>query len=263
MATFLPFYRSHCSNNVEYRAPWTYGEPFLSIIRDFLNLRYHLMPYLYTLAWEASQKGYPLVRPLFWYHPHQMNLWDIDDAFYLGEALLICPILQAGAQSRMVTLPPGRWYSFWDDRVLEGDRQVELAAHMNQIPLLVKAGSILPMDLEKNLVLHIYPPVAGSSEYLLYNDAGDGCGEWRIDQFRIVRFEDGIELFWESQGDYPSIYEFPYEETVIMFHGFMPTQIWIDGREVDPQQLVDDSLKSLKLSAGSQFRQAYFKGAFL
>jgi len=263
MATFLPFYRSHCSNNVEYRAPWTYGEPFLSIIRDFLNLRYRLMPYLYTLAWEASQKGYPLVRPLFWYHPDQMNLWDVDDAFYLGKALLIYPILQAGAQSRMATLPPGRWYSFWNDQILEGDRQVKLAAPMNQIPLLVKAGSILPMNLEKNLILHIYPPAEGSSESSLYNDAGDGYEEWRIDQFRIVRFEDGLELFWEPQGDYPLIYKFPYEEVMVVFHGFRFNQIWIDSSEVNPQQQMNDSGRVLKLSSGEQFRQAYFKGEFL
>ncbi|HEY9651505.1 MAG TPA: TIM-barrel domain-containing protein, partial [Coleofasciculaceae cyanobacterium] len=98
MSCFLTFCRSHCANNVEYRAPWTYGEPYLSIIREFLQLRYRLMPYLYTLAWEASQKGYPPVRPVFWCDSEDSALWDVEDAFLLGNALLICPIFQEGAR---------------------------------------------------------------------------------------------------------------------------------------------------------------------
>ncbi|HEY9806863.1 MAG TPA: TIM-barrel domain-containing protein [Candidatus Obscuribacterales bacterium] len=66
MASFFTFYRTHSANNVENRGPWTYGEPYLSIILQFLKLRYKMMPYFYTLAWEANQKGYPPVRPVFW-----------------------------------------------------------------------------------------------------------------------------------------------------------------------------------------------------
>ena len=132
MATFLTFYRSHCSNNVEYRAPWTYGEPYLSIIRQFLQLRYRLLPYFYTLAWEATQKGYPPVRPAFWSNSDDPALWGVDDAFFLGDALLVCPIFEEGAReaelatpvaSRQAQLPKGRWYRFWDDGVIEGSGQ--------------------------------------------------------------------------------------------------------------------------------------------
>jgi alpha-glucosidase len=151
MSCFLPFCRTHASNNSKPRAPWSFGEPTLGIIRDFLRLRYRLMPYFYTLAWEANQKGYPLVRPLFWADSSDCDLWSIDDAFLLGDAILVCPILEEGATSRSLTLPKGHWYDFWDDTLLEGAKQIDLEAPLERIPLLIRAGTILPMEANDRL----------------------------------------------------------------------------------------------------------------
>jgi alpha-glucosidase len=232
MSTFMTFCRTHTSNNVERRTPWTYGEPYLSIIRQLLELRYRLMPYFYTLAWEASQKGYPPVRPLFWSTSDDSAVWGVEDAFLLGEALMVCPIVEEGMRSRQVILPKGRWYSFWDDAPLEGARQVNLEAPLEQIPLLVRAGSILPMEEDKQLILHLYPPVQGSSEGCVYIDAGDGYGESRLDTFRMVRSEDGLELTWEQHGDYA----FPYENVRLHLHGIQVQQAWVDEKEVAVQE---------------------------
>jgi alpha-glucosidase len=232
MATFLPFYRTHSSNNAENRAPWTYGEPYLSIIRQLLQLRYRLLPYFYTLSWEASQKGYPLVRPLFWSANDDSTLWDVEDAFFLGDALLIYPIVEEGARSRNAILPKGRWYSFWDDVPLEGAGQVEIEAPLEQIPLLVRAGTILPMEEEHQFILHLYPVVQGSSESRVYSDAGDGYAEWRLDTFRMVRKDDGLDLTWESQGDFA----FSYTGIQLHVHGIKLQQAWVDEREVTCQE---------------------------
>ena len=75
----------------------------------------------------------------------------------------------------------------WDDAVSEGEQQVTVEAPLERIPLLVRAGSILVMEEGKQLILHIYPPVEGSSEAILYSDANDGYGESRLDKFRMVR----------------------------------------------------------------------------
>lgn len=250
MSSFLTFCRTHSSNNVAHRAPWTYGEPYLSIIRQFLQLRYKLLPYLYTLAWEATQKGYPPVRPLFWSNPDDSKLWGVDDAFLLGEALLICPIFEEGARSRQVTLPKGHWYNFWDDGLLEGSQQVNLEGALEQIPLLVSAGSILPMEEDNQLILHLYPPMQGSREACVYGDAGDGYGEWRLDKFQMVRFDDGLELIWEQEGEYA----FPYKTIQLHLHGIKLQQSWIDGKEVTFEG---------KYLECAKFGQAYFKGEFL
>jgi alpha-glucosidase len=168
------------------------------------------------------------VRPLFWYDSDDEQLWNVDDAFLLGDALLVCPIVEQGARSRTIILPQGRWYSFWDDAVFEGQSTVNIKAPLEQIPLLVKAGSILPMKEGQQLVLHLYPPIEGCSEIHIYSDAGDGYGEWRLEQYWLVRDEKGLELIWETQGEYA----FPYQSVQLHLHSFEPEQVWVDGKEV-------------------------------
>lgn len=239
MATFLTFYRTHSSTSVMPRSPWAFGEPYLSIIRRFMQLRYRLIPYLYTLTWQAHQWGYPPVRPLFWYDWQDSRLWNVDDAFYLGDALLICPIVQPGAtdastqphSSRTIPLPQGKWYDFWTDAPLEGDKTVTLSASLEQIPILVKAGSILPLSEDQQMTLHLYPPEQGKSEYQLYSDAGEGYGESRVDRFSLTRHEQGLELTWEQQGEYP----FPYETICLKVHGLPIQQAWVDDQQAEVQ----------------------------
>lgn len=227
-ATFHTFYRTHSANNVEHRTPWTYGEPYLSIIRSYLQLRYKLLPYFYTLAWEATQKGYPPVRPVFWASYNETALWDVEDAFLLGDALLVCPIVTEGALQRQITLPHTGWYSFWDDKFFEGGQEVTLKAPLETIPLLVKAGTILPMEENKTLTLHIYPPVEESSQGYIYSDAGDGYGEWRLDKFHINRNQEGLELTWEHEGEYA----FPYTEIRLHVHGVDVKKAIVDDVEI-------------------------------
>lgn len=229
LATFLPFFRTHCANNAKPRTPWGYGEQVLKIAREFLQLRYRLIPYFYTLAWEATQKGYPPVRPLFWHNPDDKRLWDIEDAFLLGDGLLVAPIVSDKARQRELILPPGDWYIFWDDTLIEGGKTVTLDAPLEYIPLLVKAGNILPLEVEQKLILHLYPPRdENPSVNLLYSDAGDGYENGRIDRFYLQRTQNYLELTWEQQGDYP----FPYEQVELHLHGIELEQAWIDDRPI-------------------------------
>lgn len=238
MATFLAFYRTHSSTSVSPRSPWTYGEPYLSIIRRFLQLRYQLMPYFYTLAWEA-QTGSPMVRPLFWCNPQRQSLWDIDDAFLAGDALLVCPIVEPSAASRQVLLPDGQWYHFWTDAAIDGTTQITSHASLEHIPLFVRAGSVLPMvesdaQTHQQLTLHLYPPTAGTTTYRLFSDAGDGYEEGRLDQFEMVRSsEHELELYWTEQGNYP----FPYRSLLLQLHGLSLQQVCVDGQSLDAQSI--------------------------
>lgn len=232
LSCFLTFCRTHSSNNVEHRTPWTYGEPTLSIIRQFLQLRYRLLPYFYTLSWEASQKGYAPVRPVFWAAPDDATLWNIDDAFLLGDALLVCPVLEAGGRSRSVTLPAGHWYNFWTDALVQGPGQVTLDAPLEQIPLLVKAGTVLPMEVGQQLTLHLYPPIRGISESMLYSDAGDGYGPSRLEQFCLSTDVAKLKLQWQAGGEFP----FAYDRIHLQLHGMPAQQAWIDGIEVEVRE---------------------------
>lgn len=246
MASFFTFCRTHSSNNVEHRNPWTYGEPTLSIIRDFLKLRYRLLPYFYTLAWETSQTGHPIVRPLFWADPQDDHLWDIDDQFLLGDSLLICPISQAGQRSRTVVLPQGQWFDFWSDRSIEGGTTISLEAPLERIPVLVKAGTVLPMEQGQRLTLHLYPPTEGGCEMEFYSDAGDGYAPCRRDYFFLQRHPEGVEITRKSDGDYT----LPYAEFEIQIHGEPVEQVWADGLERD---WVNNAVVL------PDFQQAYFR----
>ncbi|MEP0914422.1 glycoside hydrolase family 31 protein [Leptolyngbya sp. GB1-A1] len=214
-AVFFPFCRTHSANSVKHRTPWSFGEPALSIVRELLKLRECLIPYFYTLAWQTSQTGHPLVRPVFWADPTDPELQTIEDAFLLGDALLVCPIVYQNTETRTIRLPKGHWYHFWTDAIEAGANEIQLHGSLNQVPLLVKAGSLLPMVENQRLVLHLYSSVKGTCEGEVYSDAGDGYGEGRVDRFYLTRHAAGFELVRQQEGQYP----FPYQGFRICLHG--------------------------------------------
>jgi alpha-glucosidase len=227
LAAFLPFFRTHSAFYTPPREPWTFDEPFLTIIRNFMHLRVQLMPYLYTLAWQTSQTGLPLVRPLFWGEENHPDLWDVEDAFLLGNSILVAPILEEGVSSRTVSLPHGSWVEFWTDRSIEGPGQMTLDAPLDWIPILIRSGCILPMEDDGQLTLHIYPSATGESHGMLYNDEGDGYQSWRVDRFKLMRDSGKFVLSWEKEGEYP----FPFQNIHLRLHGMTFQQVNVDGVE--------------------------------
>jgi alpha-glucosidase len=229
LAAFLPFFRTHSSVAAPNREPWVYGEPVLTIVREYLSLRYCLIPYLYTLAYDASEKGTPLVRPLFWRDPSEPRLWGVDDAFMLGDALLIAPVLQEAAITRPITVPQGLWYDYWTDEQFQGLAEVEVDSPLSRVPILVSAGVVLPMESDGVLQLHIYPPSSGAGSGKLYSDLGDGYGPSRVDHFDFVRDANGMDVEWKESGAYP----FSYEKVELHLHGVSCHQAWVDGVRVE------------------------------
>lgn len=231
LATFLPFFRTHSATGTARREPWVYGETYTTIIREHLRLRYRLLPYLYTLAWQASQSGAPLVRPLFWAQPENPALWEIDDAFLLGDQLLVAPAWEPGQIKRTVLLPPGQWVDLWTDTCYSGGTEVTLPVSLERLPVLVRLGSVLPLgkdtppeigDQENTtLHLHVYPPrpeeLATEGEILageLFSDAGDGYDTGRVDRFFLRHTAQGWEVTRQEQAHYP----FPFSEVRVYWH---------------------------------------------
>jgi alpha-glucosidase len=200
LASFLPLFRTHCSFDDPPREPWAAAKGLTDAVRDHMRLRQRLMPYLYTTTWQASQTGLPLVRPLFWEDERDPRLASVDDAFFLGDDLLVAPVLDEGARERRVPLPSGRWYPLDGGEVLEGGRDVEVPAPIDHTPVFVRSGAVIPMDENGDLTLHTYgTPARG----VLYQDAGDGYGPWRVDRF-TVSDADPQDVETSSEGDFPS-----------------------------------------------------------
>ena len=230
---FFPFFRVHCAVFAPRREPWVFGEPTLSIVREFLKLRYRLMPYLYTLAWEAARSGHPLMRPMFWPDAAERALWDIDDQFFLGDALLVAPVLEPDGRGRNVVLPAGDWYDFWSPlRVHRGPSELAATASLERIPLYVRAGAVVPMDESGTATLHLYAPVRDQElpeAGVLYMDDGDGHGPARVDLFSVTR--TGTELSISRRNRRNS--QFPCPEYRLVLHGAEPVAATVDGRAAD------------------------------
>jgi alpha-glucosidase (family GH31 glycosyl hydrolase) len=159
--------------------PWAYGAEIEAICRRYLELRYRLMPYTYTLAWQAHQTGLPLMRALVLNHADDPRAWELGGEYLWGDDLLVAPVTREGATHWPVYLPRGRWHDFWTHEVHEGPCGISVEAPLDRLPLFVRAGSILPMGPvvqhlsgppADHLTLLLYP--AASAAFTLYDDDG-------------------------------------------------------------------------------------------
>jgi alpha-glucosidase len=140
-----PFARNHNMAGRVDQYPWSFGEEALGIIRSAINLRYRLMPYIYSAFVKASATGVPIQRPLVFDYQDDEQVRDIDDEYMFGESLLVAPIYEPGARSREVYLPAGTWVNFFTREVYEGGKSHKVAAPIEHIPVFVKAGAAITM----------------------------------------------------------------------------------------------------------------------
>ncbi|UAY50854.1 glycoside hydrolase family 31 protein [Ferruginibacter albus] len=185
--TFCPIFRSH-----GYRKRgdvgelpnelWAYGENVQKICTQYDELRYRLMPYVYSLAANIANKQYTPMRLLSFDFENDKNVYDIKDEFMYGPAFLAAPVTDSGMRSRDVYLPKGtEWIDFWSGEKLGGGQTIHAAAPVERIPVYVHAGSIVPLGPAMQYVdekatdtieLRIYPGADG--KFSLYEDEGDG-----------------------------------------------------------------------------------------
>jgi len=178
--TFCPIFRTHGHRENDTNELWAYG-PAEPILIKFDKLRYRLLPYIYSLAWQVTKNDYTIMRPLVMDWRTERKVWNIGDQFMFGPALLVNPITEAGATSRSVYLPPAAaWYDFWTGERVAGDQPLQSAAPIDRIPLYVPAGSILPLGPEIEyagektdapIELRIYR--GADAKFTLYEDEGN------------------------------------------------------------------------------------------
>ncbi|MFJ8148605.1 TIM-barrel domain-containing protein [Streptomyces sp. NPDC096048] len=197
LAAHLPLFRTHGGHG----APWEFGPEVLEHARVALVERRRLLPYFVTLAHLARRTGAPYVRPLWWSTPEERALRDCEDAFLLGDCLLVAPVLDPGADRRAVQLPRGRWYDVVTERAYQGPAQVLVDAPLARIPVLARAGAVLPVRGEDGgPALEVWAPARGrTGGGLVVPDAGDGWGEPEIE--RYVSRWDGGRVVVEREGE--------------------------------------------------------------
>jgi alpha-glucosidase/alpha-D-xyloside xylohydrolase len=201
-SAFNPLFRSH-GRTWKLRLPWGWntGEfgpfeardgPDLSelhnadvepVCRKFLELRYRLLPYNYTLVREACDTGLPLMRALWLHYPDDAEAVPLGDEYLWGRDLLVAPVVKKSATSRRLYLPAGTWYDWWTGEKVAGQRWVQRPVDLATMPLYVRAGAVVPLDpvrhstaqpVTEPTALRVYPGADGA--FTLYDDDGISLG---------------------------------------------------------------------------------------
>lgn len=214
---FNPVFRPHGETIPS--EPIYFSENTQQIVREFIKLRYRLMPYNYTLAWRQATAGELLARPMMYARPKVKEFFDLDSAYFWGSSFLVAPILTKGQKKREAYLPDGYWFSFFDKAEYEGKKSVKVSVNLETIPVFVRAGSFIPMvrDFQSTdsypndtIVMHYYnhESVKGS-KYTLFEDDGKDRLSLENGKFEttMFRFKSNKNLYTfdvtSNGGDYP------------------------------------------------------------
>ncbi|HEY3329063.1 MAG TPA: TIM-barrel domain-containing protein [Capsulimonadaceae bacterium] len=188
---FCPLFRSHGSNTP--REMWRFGPDTEKILMKYDSLRYRMMPYIYSQAWQVTRNGGTIMRALVMDFPKDAFARVVKDEFMFGPSLLVCPVTHAGAISRSVYLPEGAgWTNFWTGAKFQGGQSITASAPIDKIPLYIKDGAILPLGPSLQYVaekaadpIDLKVCAGANSDLLLYEDEGSN-NDYRKGQYSTI-----------------------------------------------------------------------------
>ncbi|MDA7887930.1 DUF4968 domain-containing protein [Akkermansiaceae bacterium] len=261
MGVFHPFCRVHSSGDENEQEPWSFGDAYTAVAKKFIELRYRILPYLYTVFEEHIRLGTPMLRSLVNLDQNDSECHGRMEEFSLGADLFTCPISDPEIEGRWFYLPEGTWYDFWSDRKTTGGDEFWQDVPLEETILYVRGGRILPISPVRmnssvplsHMELHVYPD-QDSAEGSLYEDAGEGY-DYREEngsvskEFRLEKAKEGFTLRQDRVGGFAPA----YSEYHLSFHGkdIKVSQISIDGGEAvsiqpgEPVKLPEDFVEAV------------------
>ncbi|MCB0640949.1 MAG: DUF4968 domain-containing protein [Phaeodactylibacter sp.] len=241
--------------------PWAFGPETEALAKAAIELRYSLLPYLYTLCYELAKTGRPVLKPTFFADPTDAALLADDYNFLFGDQLLAAPVQEAGRSAQSTYLPKGQWYPFQDNQLLTGQQAHNYPVTLGSVPLFVRAGSVIPRypivqstaDLPgAEWYLDIYW-LKGSAESRVFEDSGEGYAYrsgWYVHRTLNLEGQSSqLEIGQKTKGQGTS----PHAQCVVTIYGlpFTATSVSVDGR---PQKYNIQKNKSLQLRLSSDFK---------
>ncbi|MFE2326447.1 glycoside hydrolase family 31 protein [Streptomyces sp. NPDC059385] len=208
LGAYLPLFRTHSAIWAGRREPWEFGPEVEEHARALLAERDRLRPYFVTLAHLARRTGAPYVRPLWWGNPEDRRLRNCEDAFLLGDALLVAPVLECGADRRAVRLPRGRWYDTATGAAHEGPGQVLLDAPRGRIPVLARAGAVVPVRCASGdgVRLEVWAPARGrTGGGVVIRDPGPGFEPGEVERYTVRWVGDEVVVEDEAGAAVPGV----------------------------------------------------------
>jgi alpha-glucosidase len=252
-AALTPFLRSHSVGWAGNKEPWEYGDEYTAINRSTVELRYRLLPYIYTLFHEHEQTGMPVIRPLWFEYPTDKKTYLVADEYLLGRDLLAAPVVKEGMREREVYFPVGdEWIDWWTGERFAGGKAVTVKAPLDHLPLFARVGAVIPSQpIIQNtgemsavpITLTIAGGIANDANGVstLYQDAGDGYG-YKSSEWREFRFETQQGLLKISKiGNFAGQ---PISSIEIIGLASGPRELRVDGRIV--AFMFDEANKQLK-----------------
>lgn len=218
LAVFHPFCRTHSSGDHGDQEPWAFDTEVIDITRKFVNLRYQLLPYLYTMFWQYIEEGVPMLKPLVYYDQDDTQTHYRNDEFIFGYQILVCPILEPNSVGRRMYIPKGEWYNYWTNRLVCGGKEMWIDTKYDEIPVFVKAGAIIPkypvqqyveeLDFDE-LTLDLYYK-EGIEKSVVYEDAQDGYdykkGRFSFLTFQVTAKEKEVIIQLHKEGKFETNY---------------------------------------------------------
>jgi alpha-glucosidase (family GH31 glycosyl hydrolase) len=228
------------------RMPWTYGQQGVELMRRYFTLRTQLIPYIYSYAWRAHRESLPVLSPLYLEYPEVEEAYRHPHEYFFGSEMLVAPVIAAGGR-HTVWLPPGDWLGFFDGRHYEGGRTFSAQYAVQDTPVFVRAGAIVPEQRASEysdqrpldaLILNVYG--SGDGHFELYEDDGeslraDETGQHALTALSHTVGADGVHhlIIEPVQGAYPG--EPQQRSYELRLHGSaQPSSISVNGEEAGP-----------------------------
>ncbi|XP_045153187.1 neutral alpha-glucosidase AB isoform X1 [Echinops telfairi] len=238
MGAYQPFFRAHAHLDTGRREPWLLATQYHDIIREVLNQRYSLLPFWYTLFYQAHREGVPVMRPLWVQYPQDVTTFSIDDQFLLGDALLVHPVSDAGAHGVQVYLPgQGEvWYDTQSYQKHHGPQTLYLPVTLNSIPVYQRGGSIVPRWMrvrrssdcmkEDPITLFVALSPQGTAQGELFLDDGHTFNYQTRQEFLLRRFSFSGNTLVSSSADSQGHFETPvWIERVVIIGAGKPAAV--------------------------------------
>ena len=269
LGVFHPFCRVHSSGHHGDQEPWTFGDEVTDITRKFIEIRYTLLPYLYTAFYEYAIDGTPMLKPLVYYDQDDVHTHYRTDEFIFGHQILVCPIIEPNARGRRMYVPRGRWYNYWNHETLEGGKEMWVDADLDTMPIFIKEGAIIPRypiqqyvgeKTIEELTLEVFY-AEGSENSQVYEDAQDGFdykkGRYCLRNLRLLGREKEIIIHQHKNGTFMTT----YESMLLKFIGlpFDVKNIEIDNVAYDLNDLDYDTEKKW-LRVSKDFTEIHVTG---
>jgi len=239
LGIFHPFCRVHSSGDHGDQEPWSFGDEYASLFKKFVELRYQILPYIYTSFYCYHKNGTPMLQPLVFFDQSDNETIDRDHEFICGQHMLVCPVAKEKETNTKVYLPKGQWYNYWTKSYHTGGQETVVKTDLESLPLFIKEGAIIPLypiqqyvgEKEFDTVMMDVYYKNGEEKSHYYEDDHDGysyeSGNYRLARYNLIGSEHHVEIVQEVEGTYAA----PFQSLEMNFIGvpFSITNVVCDG----------------------------------